>query len=748
MKNFSLFLLSAILCTLISAPIQAQNKKLDKSLKKIDGLYNGGAFEKALSSLNKFKKSAEKLGPNNNYLLSAHLREARINLALGVLATFETSVTNALNTSLAAYGENSTSFAITNLDVAEIYLDYGNFRLSREYTEKAESILKKTNQLDEALKGRIALTKAEAMIGQGFANAAIDLLKQHEKYYFDRAVEKETIVENNEIKTRRVPETEIFQRFNDYARLKTLVLSAYAKKGLVSIVGADEDNPDVDVAYRELDGWLKGKRRFLGETSLAEVEYKYVFAKALVDNGNLVLPSFVEFDNILSDLKRRTNPTNALAHELYLHQLEYLLKSNSNARYLNTKLEYEKVIDKYYPKESLHRVNLKAVEFDSKLSRDRTKDLENTALNTLSSKSVPKAYPTSIRIYKFLYEVAIAERRYANAETHLNTLLEIQKELCGESSVEYHLTKVKLANFYIDYTNKIEEAGKIYEASYFKFVTKEIAANHQDRITALNHIAQWYEFTDKYALAAKTLIEAKDAANLKFLNTDILMGIELNQIAKLQIKLGEYEEAEKNIKASIQILDSKESRDYVEWRPSFISALETQATLYGIKGMFDEAEENLDQTRRLIEKSDHPIGDELTTAKELSSLYIMLGRYSITDKLLNALIEENEKLFGQNSIRLIEPLVNKGRILLAKGDYTEAEKTATRANQIAVSTYGDASTKSAPTQKLLADIFYTLGDYDKAETNVTKAIASQEKQFGRNHIEVAKSISQLALIKF
>lgn len=748
MKNISLFLLSAILCTLLSASVSAQNKKLDKSLKKIDGLYNGGAFEKALSGLNKFKKSAEKLGPNNNYLLLAHLREAKINLALGVLTTFDASISNALNTSLAAFGETSTSYAVTNLDVADIYLEYGNYRLSREYTEKAESILKKTNQLDDALKGRIALTKAEAMIGQGFANAAIDLLKQYEKYYFDRAVEKETIVENNDIKTRRIPENEIFQRFNDYSRLKTLMGSAIAKKGLISIIGADSENPDVDVAFGELESWLKGKKRFLGETSLAEVEYKYVWAKALVDNGNLVLPSFLEFDNILSELKRRTNPTNALAHELYLNQLEYLLKNRNNARYLNTKLEYEKVIDKYYPKSSLHRVNLKAVEFDSKLSHDRTKDLENAALNTLSSKSVPKAYPTSIRIYEFLFDVAIAEKRYLNAETHLNTLLEIKKELCGENSVEFHLTQIKLANFYLDYTNKIEEAGKIYENSYFKIVSKEIAKNHQDRISILNHIAQWYEFTDKYSLANKTLNEAKDAANDKFKNTDILMGIELNQIAKLQIKLGDYDQAETNVKNAIQILDLKTNREYVEWRPAFISALETQATLYGIKGLFDEAEDNLDETRRLILKSDHPIGDELSTAKELSSLFIMLGRYSTTDKLLTNLIAENEKLFGQNSLRLIEPLVNKGRILLAKGDYTEAEKIALRANQIAVATYGDASTKSAPTQKLLADIYYTLGDYDKAEASVTKAIASQEKQFGRNHIEVAKSISQLALVKF
>ena len=186
MKNISCLLLCVAVCFFCSTQSFSQNKKLDKSLKKIDGLYNGGAFEKALSGLTKFKKSAEKLGPNNNYLLMAHLREAKINLALGVLTDFETSINNAINTSLASYGETSTSYATTLLDVADIYLEYGNFRISREYTEKGEAILKKTDQLNDALKGRIALAKAEAMIGQGFANAAIDLLRQYEKYYFDK----------------------------------------------------------------------------------------------------------------------------------------------------------------------------------------------------------------------------------------------------------------------------------------------------------------------------------------------------------------------------------------------------------------------------------------------------------------------------------------------------------------------------------------------------------------------------------
>ncbi|MFM7430485.1 MAG: tetratricopeptide repeat protein, partial [Flammeovirgaceae bacterium] len=79
----------------------------------------------------------------------------------------------------------------------------------------------------------------------------------------------------------------------------------------------------------------------------------------------------------------------------------------------------------------------------------------------------------------------------------------------------------------------------------------------------------------------------------------------------------------------------------------------------------------------------------------------------------------------KNSLRLVEPLVNNGRLILAKGDYTEADKVAQRANQIALSVYGDKSSKTASTQKLLGDIDYAIGDYDRAEDNIQKALTSQ-----------------------
>jgi len=737
------FLILVIFCLGLSLSVSAQNKKVDKSLSKVDSYYAAGSYSKASSGLQKVKASVtSKMGQQNAYTPGIYIREARIGLASGVLTNFDNSLASALTSSAAVFGDNSTNYAVTYIEVAEIYNDYGNYRLSHEYLEKATEVLTKSSQMTDGLKARIGLVKSEALIGQGACNEALNLLRSIEPYYAGRAVEKETKVDGASIKSVRVPETELPQRYGDYVATLTMIGNAYSKKG--SLVSADS-------AFSATNNWLKGKQRYLGETDLSDVRNRYLWASYLIENGNEQLPTFLELDKTLNDLKKRVNPTNTLAQDIYLSYLHQLLEDENRARYLNTKLEFQKVLDKYFPKNSLVKINLRAVEFDSKLSREKTKDLETDALGVLNSKSLPKNYPTTLRILRFLFDISLAEKRYTNAGGYLTQSSEIKKELYGENSPEYHLSQIYLANFYLDYTNKIEEAGKIFEASYNKVLAKEIDDWHKDHLEILNHLAKYYELSDKFAQADKSLQKASDIARHKYKydkieQADPRYGIELDKIAQLNIKLGQYEKAKESLDKSLLIL--RENRKKDKWVGDYVHAIETQAKLYGIFGMFDEAEENLKRSQDAIEDAKVIVGSELTTAEELTALFIQLGRYSAADKLLDTQIPEYEKLYGNNSLHLIEPLVNNGRVLLAKGDYTEAERVAQRANQIAVKTYGENSTKTAPTQKLLSDIYYTLGDYDKAEDNIIKALASQEKQFGRNHIETAKSISQLALVKF
>ena len=375
-----------------------------------------------------------------------------------------------------------------------------------------------------------------------------------------------------------------------------------------------------------------------------------------------------------------------------------------------------------------------------KLTR-QTKDLERDALAVVNSELLPKNYRTTERIYNFLHDVSQRQQKYENAQKYLAQVAEIRKELYGENSPEYHLARIRVACYYLDYTNKVDEAEKILKESYTGIVSKEIGPWQKNHLNILNHLALLYEFTDRYADASTALDKASDVARSKYSDKDPDYGVELDRIAQLQIKLG-HMIALNQYDKSVRSLKTR--NDNKPW--DYVHAIEPRQ-IVRCTGLLRKLR-SIGRSKRLISRADVPMGTDLSAAEELTSLFIQLGRYSDADKLLQIQIPAYERLYGKNSLRLIEPLVNKGRIALAKGDYTDAEKTASRAYQIATSIYGSISTKTAPTQKLLSDIYYTMGDYEKAQINITDALASQEKQFGRNHIEVAKSLAQLALVRF
>src|SRR5262249_32040190 len=155
------------------------------------------------------------------------------------------------------------------------------------------------------------------------------------------------------------------------------------------------------------------------------------------------------------------------------------------------------------------------------------------------------------------------------------------------------------ANYLVDYTNNIAEADKIYAESFTKVVEKEIGVSQENHIDILNHIATLREMTDKYADATATLAKAKSVAEERFGRLDWQFAAELTNIARLQIKMGAYEDAETNINKAIELLESKENRGD-DKKIHMVNAVETQAVLFGVKGLFDDAEDALDRSGKII----------------------------------------------------------------------------------------------------------------------------------------------------
>ena len=90
-------LLPLLMFLVLGQPGQAQSK-WDKSLAKVEVLYNSGAYSGASKALAKFKKKVDgKMGAQNMYTPTIFFLQAKYDLASGLPMEFETNLQNALN---------------------------------------------------------------------------------------------------------------------------------------------------------------------------------------------------------------------------------------------------------------------------------------------------------------------------------------------------------------------------------------------------------------------------------------------------------------------------------------------------------------------------------------------------------------------------------------------------------------------------------------------------------------------------
>jgi len=711
--------------------------KYDKLVIKSEGNYKLGNYAKAIKYNEKLiKKAIKKPGPESYYAGVYYFNRAKYNLAVGMLSQFDADIQRSAEISEKLSASDPENYAKRLLDVSELYILYGNFLKASEYLQKGKTSLTESDKLTEDYKARMNVDQAKIYTGMGFYNRSLEFIDNNIDYFLGRAVDKESYVDTNgKLKTRRLEPEEVETRYSEYADILTLKANTLRKQGEIN----KSDN-----AFAFADNWIDDN---LGKSHIRYIQNLVLWTELLEENGTQNIPED-NYRRALNLIKREHVESHYTAQSIYLHLLKNYLLEGKNSKYKNLLNEYDHVVKKYFDKRSLYFVDYTTVNFDIRVQRDRTEGLENQVFGLVTNNtSIPVAHPKRIQLLQFLYSLAISAKNYANAEGYLKSILDIKKALYGDSSPEYHLARIDLANYYIDFTDKYQEAEDIYSTSFYEIIEKEISKGHVKYVDILNHLTAFYESADRYQLASETLDKALDATRTKYDNRDINFGIEMEKIADLQISIGEYDKAKENLGTALDILERERKDEYDVVH--YIKALETSARLKGILGDFDEAESDLVTSVKLRSRAKATVNfDEVAANQELASLYLALGRYRTTEDLLKGVIKERERLYGQVSRRLIDPLVDDGRLLLIKGDYTNAEKTAMRANQIAEKNFGNESTKIAAPQLLLGDIYIAIGDYEKAGTSISKALEIQKKQFGDMHVDVAKSYSKLALVEF
>ena len=714
--------------------VYAQN--WSKFINKVDESYRIGDYAKAAKHNKKYRKKVEKkLGTSNSELITYYLKQARNKLSEGFLIEFRSNLDLAVEMSQAVNSSSATAHSTILLEASELLTRNGSFNQALSYTNNAMALVGKGD--DPAVKARLDLNYATIYSGQGFYSKALSLINLHTDYFAARAVDRETYVDegNGKLKTRRLDELEVAERFDQYARILNLKSATLRFQG--NFISADS-------AYMASAQWI-GKN--LSKSNIRFIESKLGLAQMLYEYGSTAKDPQKDIEYSLSQIKKNHKQSHYLAQDLYEVLLKLYLADESMGKYRNLASEHQRVIKKYFSPESIHYVKIEAVDLERKLNKDRVKELEQKSSNLLHSPSIPPFHAQRVKLLEFLYDLSIYQEQYSKAEDYLLDIMEVKKVLYGENSVSYHLTKVELANYYLDFTSKIEEAGKIYQESYQEIIKSEIAPGHLKNVNLLNHLALYYEQSDKYDLASEVLDEALLATRMIYSNEDREYGVELDKIANLELKIGRYNVAEARINEALDILSTRalDRENYI----LNVKALETQAKLNAIKGDFGEAENGIDKAQKRLKKALDLTGyDEVASGVNLAEVYIKFGKYKKTEELLNNAIDRYSVLFGDSSRNLIVPLLNLSQLKLTSGDYTEAEKIARKASIIARKVYGEESTKTAACDKLMSTIYSAIGDYERAGELIKNAIGVQQKWFGDTHIDFAKSLSQLGLIRF
>ncbi|MEQ9230930.1 MAG: tetratricopeptide repeat protein, partial [Cyclobacteriaceae bacterium] len=615
----------------------------------------------------------------------------------------------------------STEHGFMLKEASEVMIQFGNFRLAKKYLNGGKRAFEASGNLVDDIKAEIDVMEAQILVGKGFNQEAIKLVKDNLDFYNQRAI-------SGEGDKRQQEEKKV-----EYAELLTVLAEAYANMG------------DVDEAsklFYDNKEWIKDN---LKKSHILYGWNTFLDTEMMSQNGLSLDAQASAYEDAFNEGRKKYEETHWMVLLMNERLMSALYRNEQKGKFNIVENMYKGAI-KEFDRNSMHYLARERMDLELDLLEGDLKKLETGVNELLINPIVPKFHKSRIELLEFAKLAGLLTGKHKNVEGYNEQILAIQAELLGTEAPDYHLTKLQLANYYIDYTDKIQDAKAIYDYSFHEVVEKEITRKHPDYITILNHLAVFYEATDDYKMASKFLEDALLASREKYENVDMAYGLELDKIAGLQIKIGQYKKAQENIDLAIEILEDKKE---TEARSYYASALITLAKLQSIKGQFDEADDNLYASEKIQSLTAPTLASTgLDQLDDKASLYINVGRYSDADDLLKKSLADKKKQFGPQSRHLNETLILSSKLRLVKGDYTEAEKLARQANNITLSIFGESSTKVVPSMLALANVLTVIGDYQKAERLLQQAIKIQTERFGPDHVDVGKSTSQLALVNF
>lgn len=347
-------------------------------------------------------------------------------------------------------------------------------------------------------------------------------------------------------------------------------------------------------------------------------------------------------------------------------------------------------------------------------------------------------------VLQVIAETLVTQNEYEAAENLLKELIPFKAKLYGEENYSTLKAKMALASLFSQ-TGKINEAEEIYQK-----ILSKLLDGYKDGIVEPTSITS---ALSDYALICRARGDSAKAERFYRQNLEIAdeskmpLQYKLGYLAYLALTLsdqGKFDEAEKYLRQSIEILQQQSAFESIE-----ITNLKTSlGSVLTEKGQLDEAEKNLKEAeqsyRKLQNPNSVPIFDNLRLQAQV--LY-KKGNFKEAEKLINQVVEGYEKNATQTYINYATALTIKGLTLNQLGKLDEAEKNLRLAVKIRNENLPPNHFMAALTKSALGEILTNSKKFTEAEVLLVESYENLRNTQGENNQRTNLAKSRLEKLK-
>ncbi|MBT29269.1 MAG: hypothetical protein CMO01_06370 [Thalassobius sp.] len=731
-----IFLYIFFFCSTFSAFSQ----KYEHALEIAERYFEEGSYKKALD---KTQRTVEYLHRNRKGLaiVKAQMQSLKYLIALGEYGEFEAILTEVLKKK-AYKGEHTMLYAKAVLDASLLYIYYSDIITAESYLTFAKDIIheleseKDGNNVitDAYFKASILEAEAQILFKKGLFEQANKVLPALKEIKLKRIVSKESYFNEASLKVedRKLDAFQVRRRKREYAEV--LILEADIQREI----------GDYELAarlYDDADIWI---RMQLSTKDPAFIQNQHSICKLMIarEDDPKEIRKKLEKNLFLAEKKL------SLVHTLYMDIQETLIDHYIATYSGKSKLEQWEIrtnTSKYYGKANAKHAVSRRIDA-KKEYYNKNFEVANDLLVELykSEQKVPLNHKERVSLLQQLYDVSLAREANDEAKRYLLELKATQEKIYGDSALQIYYTDMKLADYFMNFTNQFETADTLLKASFYGVISKRIVPQHVDYTFFLGQFAEYHEIMGDYNRARQLYNQIVDIKKKKFGEEHVNYAASMDRLINLELSMGEFNEADKKIDDVLRIFDENFDKKLHSFEYS--QALETAARYFALMGLFDEAESLLARSQRFYDKTVNARTNS-SAVDELAYLYLKTERFRQAEDMLLEATEVREHRYGDSTRFLIKPYNQLARLAQIQGDYVDAETFVNKAQKIAEQIFGDSSMQVVESLVIHAEIDNAIGDYEGAESLINHAISIEKKVFGENHIELANSYSYLALTK-